>query len=106
MAAASAHDKSGRAHRGQPELAEDRPARADRARPSRKIAAFRFELSRVQTQAIRERGLSMLVNVDMALAQGVANGLGIELPAAMPKVLEVEEPGRRHYERETDPPAV
>lgn len=48
----------------------------------------------------------MLVNVDMALAQGVANGLGIELPAAMPKVLEVEEPGRRHYERETDPPAV
>ena len=56
------------------------------------IAAFRFELSRVQTQAIRERVLSMLVNVDSALAHGVANGLGVELPSAMPKALEFDEP--------------
>lgn len=48
------------------------------------INAFRFELTRVQTPAIRERVVSMLVNVDAQLAQGVANGLGIEVPEAMP----------------------
>jgi catalase len=52
------------------------------------IRAFRFELSRVQTAAIRERVVSMLANVARELAQGVADGLGIEMPAPMPKVLE------------------
>ncbi|MES2825437.1 MAG: catalase [Pseudomonadota bacterium] len=48
------------------------------------IAAFRFELTRVQIPAIRERVLSLLVNVDPVLASGVANGLGMDLPAAAP----------------------
>jgi catalase len=56
------------------------------------VAAFRFELSRVQTQAVRERVVSMLANADSALARGVAMGLGIAVPPPMPKVLDVAEP--------------
>jgi catalase len=48
------------------------------------IAAFRFELSRVQFLAVRERVLSLLVNVDPILAEGVADGLGIDLPPGAP----------------------
>jgi len=51
------------------------------------IAAFRFELTRVQTQAIRERVVSMLANVDDKLAQGVADGLGIPVPPPQEKAL-------------------
>jgi catalase len=52
------------------------------------ISAFRFELTRVQTPAIRERVVSMLVNVAEDLAEGVAYGLGMkELPPPQPKVL-------------------
>ena len=51
------------------------------------VNAFRFELSKVQTPAIRERMVSGLMNVAPELAQAVANGLGIrDLPAPMPKV--------------------
>ncbi|MBC7945814.1 MAG: catalase [Burkholderiales bacterium] len=52
------------------------------------IAAFRFELTRVQTNAVRERMLSMLANVDDDLVAGIADGLGMEVPEAMPKALE------------------
>jgi catalase len=48
------------------------------------IRAFRFELTRVQTAAIRARVVSQLVNVDEGLARAVAEGLGIELPEAQP----------------------
>ncbi|HEX4485015.1 MAG TPA: catalase [Terriglobales bacterium] len=52
------------------------------------ISAFRFELSRVQTPAIRERMVSGLMNVDSQLAESVAEGLGLpEMPESMPKVL-------------------
>ena len=51
------------------------------------IAAFRFELTKVQVAAIRSRVVSMLANVADELAQGVAEGLGIEVPEPMPKVL-------------------
>jgi catalase len=55
------------------------------------INAFRFELSRVQTPAVRERMVSGLMNVADELAQGVAEGLGIrEMPAPMPKVMTEE----------------
>ncbi len=51
------------------------------------VNAFRFELSRVQTPAIRERMVASLRNVAEELAQAVARGLGIdELPEPMPKV--------------------
>jgi catalase len=50
------------------------------------VRAFRFELTRVQTPAIRERVVSMLANVADELASAVADGLGIDVPAAMPAV--------------------
>jgi len=52
------------------------------------VNAFRFELSRVQTPAIRERMVSGLMNVAPELANAVAAGLGVrEMPEAMPKAL-------------------
>ena len=51
------------------------------------IAAFRFELSKLTVPAIRERVVSMLVNVSAKLAAGVAEGLGMPVPAAMPRAL-------------------
>jgi catalase len=52
------------------------------------IGAFRFELSRVQTPAVRERMVSGLIHVARELAEAVAEGLGMrELPAPMPKVM-------------------
>ena len=55
------------------------------------VNAFRFELSRVQTPAIRERMISGLLNVDEDFARQIAEGLGMKtLPAPMPKVLETD----------------
>jgi catalase len=55
------------------------------------INAFRFELSRVQAPAVRERMVSGLMNVAPELADAVAQGLGLaEMPAPMPKVLQKE----------------
>ena len=52
------------------------------------VGGFRFELSKLTVPAIRERMLASLVNVSVELAQQVADGLGISLPKAMPKVLD------------------
>jgi len=53
------------------------------------VNAFRFELSRVQTTAVRERMVSGLMNVASELAEAVAAGLGIRpLPSPMPKALQ------------------
>ncbi|SDA19582.1 catalase [Nitrosospira sp. Nsp18] len=49
------------------------------------INAFRFELTRVQTPAIRERMVSLLVNVAEDLAESVADGLGMRVPPAQPR---------------------
>src|SRR5688500_15928388 len=46
------------------------------------VRAFRFELTKVQVPAIRARVVSQLVNVDAGLAKAVADGLGIDVPAA------------------------
>jgi catalase len=51
-------------------------------------AAYRFELSKVTVPAIRERVVSMLLNVSEELAAEVANGLGLAVPAPMPKALD------------------
>jgi catalase len=52
--------------------------------------AFRFELTRVQTPAIRERVVAQLRNVDETLAQTVAMGLGMEsMPEALPLLVPV-----------------
>jgi catalase len=53
------------------------------------VNAFRFELSKVQTRAVRERMVAGLMNVDAGLAGEVAAGLGLrEVPAALPKIRE------------------
>jgi catalase len=52
------------------------------------INAFRFELSKVQVPAVRERMVAGLMNVDERLAREVAQGLGIdEMPDPLPKVM-------------------
>jgi catalase len=48
------------------------------------VGAYRFELSRVQVPAVRERILALLVNVDATLARRVADGLGMPLPPGQP----------------------
>jgi catalase len=50
------------------------------------VRAFRFELTKVQVPAIRERVVSQLVNVNADLARQVAAGLGIDVPKAQPSV--------------------
>jgi catalase len=47
--------------------------------------AFRFELTRVQTPAVRHRVVAQLANVSPVLASKVAAGLGIDVPAPLPK---------------------
>ncbi|HEV7914528.1 MAG TPA: catalase, partial [Albitalea sp.] len=51
-------------------------------------AAFRFELSKLTVPAIRERMLASLANASPQLAAAVAEGLGMELPAPLPRALE------------------
>jgi catalase len=51
------------------------------------IRGFRFELTKVQVAAIRSRMVASLLNVAEELAQGVAEGLGMEMPEPMPRVL-------------------
>ena len=49
------------------------------------IRAYRFELTKVQTAAVRRRVVAQLRNVDEGLARAVAEGLGLdELPEALP----------------------
>jgi catalase len=42
------------------------------------IAAFVFELSKVETKVVRERMVGQLANVDPKIAERVANGLGLQ----------------------------
>ena len=42
------------------------------------VSAFIFELSKVQTKAVRERMVGQLANVDPKIAQRVASGLGLQ----------------------------
>ena len=44
------------------------------------VAAFCFELAKVQVPAIRERMVSTLTQVDAVLAKRVADGLGMDVP--------------------------
>ena len=52
------------------------------------VRGFRFELTKVQTPAIRERTIALLANVDATLASSVAEGLGIDVPQALPRAVE------------------
>ncbi|HEV8549265.1 MAG TPA: catalase, partial [Polyangiaceae bacterium] len=48
---------------------------------------FRFELTKVQVPAVRERVVAMLANVDTDLATTLAAELGMELPKPLPRAL-------------------
>jgi catalase len=61
------------------------------------INALRFELGKVETPAIRERMLGLLAQIDKGLAQGVADGLGLEVPKKLDKPLNMSIPA------DTDP---
>lgn len=52
------------------------------------VGGFRFELSKLTVPAIRVRMLSSLANVSNDLVTRVAAGLGLDVPAPMPRVLE------------------
>jgi len=56
------------------------------------VRGFRFELTKVQVPAIRQRTVSMLRNVSDELAQQVADSLGIPLPKPMPRLVEAPTP--------------
>jgi catalase len=80
--------------RGKPEKFADHYTQAtlfyDSQTPVEKahiVAAFRFELSKLKVPAIRQRMLASLVNVSSELATAVAAGLGMPLPAALPRAL-------------------
>ena len=51
------------------------------------VGGFRFELSKLTVPAIRERMVASLRNVSEDLAAQVAEGLGMDLPDPMPRVL-------------------
>jgi catalase len=55
------------------------------------VSAFIFELSKIKLEAIRNRVLANLVNVDDVLAKRVASGLGVALPAASPPAVAVQD---------------
>jgi catalase len=53
------------------------------------VKAFRFELTKVQTAAVRTRVVAQLRNVAEELARAVADGLGMaELPEALPRLVD------------------
>jgi catalase len=56
------------------------------------VRALRFELGKVETPAIRERMLGLLVHVDKGLAESVAKGLGIPVPRKLEKPLNMSVP--------------
>lgn len=56
------------------------------------INALRFELGKLETPAIRERMLGLLAQVDKGLANSVADGLGIKVPAKLDKPLNMSMP--------------
>jgi catalase len=51
------------------------------------IRAFRFELTKLQVPAVRERVVALLANVDSGLAETLARELGMDLPKPLPRAL-------------------
>lgn len=85
--------------RGKPELFADHYSQATLFWESQTsveqqhiIKAFRFELTRVQTPAVRERVVAQLANVATELASSVAVGLGIAVPEPLPRATSAPPP--------------
>ena len=51
------------------------------------LRGFRFELTKVQTPAVRERVVATLANVDKQLARDLAEALGMKMPSPLPRAL-------------------
>jgi catalase len=51
------------------------------------LRGFRFELTKVQVPAIRQRVVAMLANVDAGLAEALAAELGMPVPEPLPRAL-------------------
>jgi catalase len=51
------------------------------------LRGFRFELTKVQVPAVRERVVAMLANVHAELAEKLADDLGMDLPEPLPKIM-------------------
>jgi len=64
------------------------------------VNALRFELGKCETQAVRERMLFMLSQIDGGLAQDVADGLGLDVPKKIEGYL------NENYGADTDPKEV
>lgn len=64
------------------------------------IEGFHFELGKVEEMAVRERMVGLLANVDLGLAQKVAEGIGVTAPtqAAVP-VTGAANTGKRSVDR-------
>ena len=56
------------------------------------VRALRFELGKVETPAIRDRMLFLIAQVDKALANSVAQGLGMKVPSKLEKHLNMNIP--------------
>jgi catalase len=56
------------------------------------VRGFRFELTKVQVPAIRQRTVALLRNVSDELAQRVAAGLGMPLPKPLPRTAPAAQP--------------
>ncbi len=56
------------------------------------VRALRFELGKVETPPIRERMLYLLAQVDKSLANRVADGLGVPIPAKLEKPMNMSFP--------------
>lgn len=54
------------------------------------VAAYTFELGKCYEQAIKERQLQVLANIDADLCAGVAEGLGLPVPEPTEPLAEVE----------------
>ena len=54
--------------------------------------ALRFELTKVQVPAVRQRVVAMLRNIDESLAAAVASDLGMQLPDALPLLIKPRKP--------------
>ena len=89
VAADSGPDEEGQKLRIRPESFADHYSQArmffrsqSKAEQAHLASALVFELSKVGLEHVRTRMLSNIVNIDPALAQRVADGIGMDLPAA------------------------
>ena len=85
--------------RGKPELFADHYSQATLFYRSQSpveqlhiARALRFELTKVQVAAVRERVVAMLRNIDEGLAEKVGGDLGMELPAPLPLTIKPRKP--------------